>query len=684
MSDTLSKTEAAEQILELRKLITEHQYRYYVLDDPVISDAEFDGMFRKLHQLEEEFPELITSDSPTMRVGGKVSSSFRSVPHIGPVLSLSNAFDENELRRFDQRAKQLANSAKIDYVVEPKIDGISVILRYEEGKFALALTRGDGISGEDITVNIKTVQSVPLGLRDTQNQTPDFLEVRGEVFLPTNDFEKLNERRQKEGLSLFANPRNAAAGSLRQLDPKVSASRPLVALFYELRDIKGTHWQIPDNETGCLELLKKLGFPVPKYEYCSSLDKVISVIHQWQRNKNIFSYDIDGIVVKIQDRILGKKLGATGHSPRSQIAYKFPSEQVQTKVKDILAQVGRTGVVTPVAVLEPVTVSGSVVARANLHNEDLIKQKDIRIGDIVIVRKAGEIIPEIVEVVREKRTGDEKVFHMPEFCPSCSSPVMKFPDEIAHRCINLSCPAQVKERLIHFCSRDAMDIRGLGPSIIESLLQTGLVADAGDLYALKTNEVASLPRMGQKSAENLMYSIESSKKRPLAKLIYAFGIRNVGLHTADLISQKLKTLDRIMDANEESLMSIKEIGPGIAKAVVAFFETDSAKEIIRKLKIAGVEAVVAGASNESRDAFLSGKTFVITGTLKKFTRREISEFILKSGGKISSSVSRNTFALVVGSSPGSKLKRAMELGVQVFTEAEFLNLVEEWSGEIEN
>jgi DNA ligase (NAD+) len=674
MGDAVSREQAAREVAELRQLIAEHEYRYYVLDDPVISDAEFDKLFRKLQQLEAQYPELITPDSPTQRVGGQVSSAFRSVPHTRAVLSLANAFSEQELRAFDRRAREISGAQDLDYVVEPKIDGLSVILRYENARFTLALTRGDGLSGEEVTANVRTIGSVPLVLRNVPEGAPEYLEVRGEVFLPKEDFRKLNEEREQSGLPLFANPRNAAAGSLRQIDPKVTASRPLRVLSYEIREIRGD-FRMPGTETGCLELLKALGFPVPVYNYCRSIGEVIDVVSHWQEHRHSLPYDIDGMVVKVQDRALGDTLGTTGHSPRSQIAFKFPAEQVETKIQDIIVQVGRTGVLTPIAMLEPVTVSGSVVSRASLHNETLIREKDIRIGDIAILQKAGDIIPEIVAVVKERRTGDEKEFSMPEACPSCGSPVIKLVDEVAHRCINISCPAQLKEGLIHFCSRDAMDIRGLGPAIIESLLQAGLIKDAGDIYSLTQEDIAGLPGMGQKSSRNLIESIEASKSRPLPKLVYAFGIRHVGARTADLISRHLQSLDDIMDADEERLMQIEDVGPETAKAIVMFFRQDCVRQMIDKLRNAGVEAALGAQAYQDQAGPLSGRTLVLTGTLSSMTRHEAKEHIERLGGKVSSSVSRNTFALVAGSAPGSKLERARALGVRVMTEEEFLDLV---------
>lgn len=673
--DIISKEKALKRIEELRAAINEHNYRYYVLDSPIISDAEYDNLFQELKTLEEQYPEFITPDSPTQRVGGQVLSVFRSVPHSKPVLSLSNAFSEGEIREFDRRVKQLAGGAEVDYVVEPKIDGLSVILRYESGLLALGLTRGDGIIGEDVTANVRTIKAIPLSLRHREKSIPEYLEVRGEVYLPKQDFKKLNEEREEEGLPTFANPRNAAAGSLRQLDPRVTASRPLRAFFYEIREVRGEDWSLPRYQTQCLSWLKELGFPVAQFQHCKDIDQVISVLPEWEKKRHSLPYDIDGVVIKVNELEIATLLGSTGHSPRSQIAFKFPPEQVETKVKDIIVQVGRTGVVTPVAILEPVKVSGSTVSRATLHNEDFIKEKDIRIGDTVLIQKAGEVIPEIVSVVKEKRTGSEREFVMPTRCPACGSDLVKMPGEVAYRCTGMACPAQIKERLIHFASRDAMDIRGLGPRIVEALLSSGLVRDPGDLYFLKEEDLVELPRMGKKSAQNLVKSIENSKERSLDRLIFALGIRHVGKQTARILADRFGTLDELIEATEEELTTIPEIGPETARSIRVFLNTESMKEVVDKLKKAGVKAALGQEVRESKDGILKGKTFVITGTLKSMPRYEAEELIVSLGGHVSSSVSRNTYALIVGDSPGSKLDRAKELGVPTMTEDEFIQMI---------
>ncbi|QUL98025.1 MAG: NAD-dependent DNA ligase LigA [Candidatus Fermentithermobacillus carboniphilus] len=674
----VSREEAKRRIEELRKEILEHQYRYYVLDQPVISDHEFDLLFEELRALEEKFPDLVTPDSPTQRVGGGVSPSFVSVPHTAPVLSLSNAFSEGEVRTFDRRIRDLSRTEiSPEYVIEPKIDGLSVIIRYENGILALGLTRGDGLVGEDVTANIKTVKSIPLRLREEVLGCPDFLEVRGEVYLPKDDFKRLNEERQEKGLSTFANPRNAAAGSLRQLDPKVTASRPLRALFYEIRVIRGI--EPPRTEVQALSMLKAMGFPIPKYEFCHSIEDVVSRIERWREERHRLPYDTDGIVIKLNDLDVARSIGATGHSPRYQLAYKFPAEEVETKVLDIIVQVGRTGVLTPTAVLEPVSVSGSTVSRATLHNEDVIREKDIRIGDTVILRKAGEVIPEIVAVVKEKRTGREVEFRMPERCPACGAEVVRLPGEAAHRCTGLACPAQLKESLIHFASRDAMDIRGLGPSMVESLLEAQLVKDAGDLYFLEVEDIMKLPRQGKKSAENLVESIRASKERPLDRLIYALGIRHVGQQASYALAAEFETLDRFLNATEEELTKVPNIGPETARSIVLASRQESMKVIVAKLKKAGLKAAIGKSEKPAAtgEGPFSGKTVVVTGTIAGMTRKEAEDAIVALGGKVSSSVSKNTDFLVVGENPGSKLEKAKTTGVPIMSQTEFLKILAE-------
>lgn len=687
----MNEKEARERIEWLRREIREHQYRYYVLDAPTIPDSEYDKLYRELEDLERMFPSLVTPDSPTQRVGGEVSPAFRSVPHRTPVLSLSNAFTEGEVVAFVRRVYDLSGAkGPLDFVVEPKIDGLSIVLRYERGILSLGLTRGDGLTGEDVTRNVRTVKSVPLRLRDLPGgAVPEFLEVRGEIYLAKDDFARLNEEREAEGLSSFANPRNAAAGSLRQLDPRVTAKRPLKALFYEVREIempgnRGMLFPEPGElgfgpaatETGSLDLLKALGFPVPPYTKASSAEELIASISHWNEFRHTLPYDTDGIVIKLDDRELAQRLGSTGHSPRASLAYKFLPEQVETKVLDIILQVGRTGVLTPTAILEPVRVSGSTVSRATLHNEDVIREKDVRIGDTVVLQKAGDVIPEIVSVVKEKRTGREVEFRWPDKCPACGSDVVRYPGEVAYRCTGMSCPAQLREKLIHFASRDAMDIRGLGPAVVDALLDAGLVKDAGDIYTLTAEDIQSLPRQGEKSAEKLLAAIDESRGRPLARLIFALGIRHVGLSASYSLAEHFGSLDAFLEATPEELTQVPDIGPLTADSIVKARSQPSMKELISKLKAAGVKAALAAERPAQKAGGpLEGQTIVITGTLPGMTRQEAEEKIRELGGTVSSSVSRKTSFVVVGDNPGSKLDKARELGIRIVPAHEFVAMV---------
>lgn len=677
MPEDLRIEEVRKRVEMLRKEIREHQYRYYVLDSPTISDEEFDRLWNELVRLEEQYPELVTPDSPTQRVGGEVSSAFRAVPHTKPVLSLSNAFDEGDVRAFHRRLLSLtgAKEQEVRYVVEPKIDGLTVVLRYEGGKLSLGLTRGDGIQGEDVTANVRTIRSIPLVLRSEAGAIPDFLEVRGEVYLSKQDFAELNRRKEEAGEATFANPRNAAAGSLRQLDPRVTAERPLRALFYEIRAYEpGRPFRTQEEMLG---LLRSLGFPIPPYEVCESLSELLKAIEDWRERRHALPYDTDGIVIKVDDLELDAKAGATSHSPRAELAFKFPAEQVETRVLDIIVQVGRTGALTPVAILEPVRVAGSTVSRATLHNEDMVKEKDVRVGDWVILQKAGDVIPEIVSVLKDKRTGTEKEFSMPNKCPVCGADAVRLPGEAVTRCTGMACPAQIRESLIHFASRDGMDITGLGPSTVDSLVEAGLVKDAADLYFLKKEDLLKLPRMGEKSAENLLRAIENSKSRPLSRLIFALGIRHVGDRGADVLAEHFGSIDKLMKATEEDLLTIPDVGPETARSIATAFRQQSMKVLIEKLKKAGVRAATAAETPESYQGArpLAGKTYVITGTLSSMSRHEAEELLKSLGAKVGQDVSRNTDALVVGDKPGSKLDRARALGVKTMTEQEFLELV---------
>ncbi|MFO7154665.1 MAG: NAD-dependent DNA ligase LigA [Caldicoprobacter oshimai] len=658
--------QAREEIEKLREEIRKHDYYYYVLDQPVISDEEYDALMRRLMWLEQVFPELATPDSPTQRVGGQPSKAFGTVQHRVPMLSLANAFSEGELKDFDRRVRNAVGD-DVEYVVEYKIDGLSVALWYENGVFVRGATRGDGYTGEDVTENLKTIRSVPLKLNK-----PFTLEVRGEVFMSKKDFEVLNEQRREQGQPLFANPRNAAAGSLRQLDPRVTASRPLDIFIFNLQYIQDS--QMPETHCDALELLREIGFKVSPV-LCRSrhIDDVIDMCLEWHEKRHSLWFDIDGLVIKVNNLRQRDMLGATTKNPRWAIAYKFPAEQKETVIRDIIVQVGRTGVLTPTAVFDPVPVGGSIVSRATLHNEDYIKEKDIRIGDTVVIRKAGDVIPEVVEVKKEKRTGNEKPFVMPKRCPVCGADVIRLEGEAATRCTGNACPAQIKRLVIHFASRDAMDIQGMGPAVVNQLLDRGIIKDVADLYYLKYEDLIGIERMGDKSVRNLLEAIEQSKDRGLARLLFGLGIPLVGARAAQLIAQHFGHIDRIMKAKKEEFLEIEEIGNKIAESIVAFFKEEQNVRIIEKLKAAGVLMEQPGLS--LRDESLKGLTFVLTGTLSSYTREEATRLIEERGGKVSSSVSKKTSYVVVGENPGSKLEKARALGITILNEEEFKQLL---------
>ncbi|NLM52897.1 MAG: NAD-dependent DNA ligase LigA [Firmicutes bacterium] len=658
----MKREEAEKLVMELRQKIEEHNYRYYVLDDPIISDAEFDALMRQLQEIEKKFPDLITPDSPTQRVGGQVQAGFAQVVHQIPMLSLDNALNLHELREFARRAQNLVPHAQLEYVVELKVDGLAVSLQYENGLFVRGATRGNGEVGEDITHNLRTVKSIPLRLRE-----PVTVEVRGEVYMPRASFLQLNAEREKQGLPLFANPRNAAAGSLRQLDPKVAASRNLAMVTYALGaspDIKpATHYE-------ALMTLKRLGLRItPQIEIFQSVEEVMAYCESWRERRHDLPFDIDGLVIKINDLAVQEKLGATSKSPRWAIAYKFPAEQAETRVKEISVQVGRIGTLTPIAELEPVLLAGTVVKRASLHNEDILREKDVRIGDYVIVQKAGDIIPEIVSVVTAKRTGEEKPFTMPAHCPACGSAVTRLPGEVAVRCLNANCPAQVLERIVHFASRNAMDIEGLGVAGVQQLLEAGLIADVADIYELpkKRDALLQLERKAEKSVENLLAAIEASKKRPLWRLLYGLGIRFVGERTAKLLADHFGSLDEILAAAPEELEQVPEIGPKIARSIYEFASLKESRELIKRLRKAGLNFVQRKTGTSSLP--LQGKVFVLTGTLPTYSRDEATKLIEEAGGKVTGSVSKNTDYIVVGEKPGSKLAKAQNLGITVIDEA---------------
>lgn len=661
--------EARRKVEELRREIEKYDYYYYVLDSPLITDEEYDALYRQLLELEKRFPELVTPDSPTQRVGGRPRDEFRKVVHEVPMLSMDDVFSIEELRNFVNRVYKILER-EVDFTAELKIDGVAVALVYEDGRFVLGATRGDGRTGEDVTDNLRTIKSLPLRLREP---IPGRLEVRGEVYMTKEDFAVLNKAREEEGEQLFANPRNAAAGSLRQLDPNVTAKRRLRLFVYQV-----VNPQIYDisSQYQALTWLREKGFPTQGNErLCKNFDELVGYIDEWQDKRHTLSYATDGVVVKVDDLLTYDILGTTAKSPRWQVAFKYPAEEKRTRLLGIEVSVGRTGVLTPVAILEPVRLSGTLVQRASLHNEDEIRRLDVRIGDFVYVRKAGEIIPEVVRVDFSARTGREIPFSMPQNCPVCGAEVVRLMGEVAHRCPNRSCPAQLKEAIRHFASRDAMDIKGLGEKIVEQLVDKKLVAGFADLYKLTKEDLISLERMGPKSAENLINAINNSKNRPLFRLIYALGIRYVGLRTAEILAKRFKSMDRLMRASVEELSEIPGIGPQIASSIVAFFGDEKNVATINELAKIGIN--MAEEKEEPTYGPWEGWRIVFTGELERASRSEAEEIAKSLGAIPTSSVSRNVAMVVVGSNPGSKFAKAQELGVKIVDEQTFWKLVEE-------
>lgn len=669
----MDRQSAEKRTAELRDEIKRHNYLYYALDAPELTDAEYDALFRELAELEKEYPDLVTDDSPTQRVGGAPLDKFSQVGHRVPMLSLENAFDESEINDFDERIKRflaLPPEAEIEYVCEPKMDGLAVELVYENGEFAVGSTRGDGFVGEDVTQNLKTVKTIPLRL--SLADPPERFEVRGEVYLGLKAFQRLNEEREEAGEPPFANPRNAAAGSLRQLDPRVTAKRPLSIFCYAPGEVIGFEFA---SQSEFLSTVSKWGLPVnPLAGKVAGIKEVISFYREMETKRESLPYEIDGVVVKVDSFAMQKDLGEKTRSPRWAIAYKFPPRQAMTVVEEIVPQVGRTGVITPVARLRPVEVSGVLVSRATLHNWEEMEKKDIRTGDTVIVERAGDVIPAVVRVVVEKRTGGEKAVTMPEKCPECGSEVVKIPGEVAIRCLGLSCPAQIRESLIHFASRNAMDIDGLGDKYIEQLLRRGLVKNVADLYSLTREDFMQFDRMGDKLAENLLGAIDNSKKRELSRFVFALGIRHVGEHTARLLANAFGSLENLEKATEEELLSIREIGPQVAQSIVTFFRNPENIAVIEKMLDSGVRPAREEKKVGGRFA---GKTFVFTGSLTRFTRDEAKRMVESEGGNAAGSVSRKTDFVVAGAEAGSKLAKAAELGVKILGEEEFLELLKE-------
>lgn len=652
-----------QEIQSLRQELEQANYEYYVLDNPSMSDYDFDHKLRRLEELEEKYPELLTPDSPTQRVGGKVADGFQEVRHRVPLESLQDVFSVDELKEFDQRVRETLTD-EVEYDVEPKVDGLSVALEYVDGLFVRGATRGDGQVGEDVTENLKTIPSIPLRLPEALPR----LIVRGEVFMPKKSFEHLNAERELRGEALFANPRNAAAGSLRQLDPKIAASRKLDIRVFNIQWAEGRTFT---THTETLEYLQQQRFKVIPHDSCKTIDEVAAHIHAMGEGREQYAFDIDGAVVKVNNLADRSLLGSTAKFPRWAAAYKYPPEQKPSKVIDIVVQVGRTGVLTPKAVVEPVRLAGTTVTNATLHNQDFITEKDIRIGDTVLVQKAGEIIPEIVEVLREKRPEGTMPYHLPERCPVCGAPVARDEDGAHIRCTGAECPAQRLRHLVHFASRDAMDIEGLGPAVVEGLVGAELVKGPGDLYHLTAESVAALERMGKKSAENLITAIERSKTAGLGRLLFAFGIRQVGQKAGKVLAAHFGTLDALMAATEEELTAVPDVGAITARNLLDWFSNEQSRHLIETLREAGVSFVSNEAPVGDR---LSGKTFVLTGTLERFTRDEASAMIEAQGGKVSGSVSKKTSYLVAGEAAGSKLKKATELGIPVLSEEEFLKL----------
>lgn len=661
---------AKQRAEDLTKLLNEHGHRYYVLDDPIVPDAQYDQWMKELVDLEAAYPELITPYSPTQRVGAEPLPYFEKVEHASPMLSLGNAFSEDDLREFDERIKKAAGEDQVAYVCELKIDGLAVSIQYQNGYFHRGATRGDGQTGEDITQNLKTIHALPLSL--TQ---PETIEVRGEAYMPKKAFEQLNQKREQQGETLFANPRNAAAGSLRQLDPKLAAERSLSIFLYSMGQKDEARFQ---THTEVLQFLQQQGFKVnPEYQRVESIEEVLAYVERWSNQRSTLDYEIDGIVIKVDDLRLREKMGNTAKSPRWAIAYKFPAEEAITYLQSIELRVGRTGVITPTAILEPVQLAGTTVKRASLHNEDMIKEKDILLGDQVIIRKAGDIIPEVVGVLYDQRTGNEKPFVMPTECPECDSQLVRLEGEVALRCLNPRCPAHIREGLIHFVSRGAMNIEGLGEKVVTQLFEHGLIKDVADLYQLEPSSLLKLERMGEKSVHNLLQAIELSKQNSLERLLFGLGIRFVGMKGATILAKHFRTMDALIAADRDQLMAIDEIGPKMADSVVAFFAKPEVRQTIEKLRRHGVNLQFRGRTEQNIDHELAGKTVVLTGKLNHFTRDEATRRLEELGATVTKQVSKKTDILIAGEKAGSKLRKATELEIEIWDEKMLLSKISE-------
>ena len=663
---------AKHEIEELRDKLRHHEYLYYVLDQPEISDAAYDRLMKRLEELEAAHPELITQDSPTVRVGGRPRAGFQTMQHARPMLSLDNAFSYDQLRDFDRRVRQGSGREKIEYIAEHKFDGLSISLQYENGGLARGVTRGDGRTGEDVTPNVKTIRSIPLRVDLAalkKLKLPPRFEVRGEVLMTRKAFEAMNKQQEESGGKIFVNPRNAAAGSVRVLDPSITARRRLEFFAYYLL-VDG---EVPfAKHSDSLEALKQLHFRASEdWKLCDGIEEVFKYCDAWEPKREGLAYEIDGVVIKVNSLGIQRELGYTAKAPRWAIAYKYPARQETTVVNDIRVQVGRTGTLTPVAVLEPVQVGGVTVSRSTLHNMDEIDRLGLQIGDTVLIERAGEVIPHVLKVTKEGR--NRRPFRMPKNCPECGSAIHRAEDEVAYRCVNAACPAKRKESLLHFASRHAMDINGLGDKIVDQLVDKGMVKDVADLYTLKLDDVANLDRMGEKSARNLLDQIAASKKHALARLIYALGIRMVGERTGQLLADRFSSLDELAEATEDQLFEVTEVGPKVAAAIAEFFSESANQKIIKKLDKAGVRPTVEKRVMKSQK--FAGKSFVFTGSLANRSREEAGQLVMQHGAKVSGSVSKKTAFVVVGADPGSKYDKAKELGVPVLTEPEFEKLL---------
>lgn len=669
IDDTKDIEKARKRIEKLREEIRHHNYKYYVEDNPEISDYEYDELFEELKTLEEEFPELITEDSPTQRIGSEKIDAFETVEHKAKMLSLDKSHSEQSLRDFDKKIRRALQKSQIEYVIEPKIDGLGIALYYEGKKLLRGATRGDGAKGEDITANLKTIMAIPLKI-STETSLTTF-EVRGEVYMPKNAFHELNNSRIDKGEEPFANPRNAASGMVRHKDPIEVAERPLDIFTYALSYTKDQKFK---THLETLKELQKAGFKVNEYEKVNGISAVINKINDWEQKKERLNYEIDGIVIKVNDLRSHDILGSTTHHPRWAIAYKYPPNRKTTKIKNIKIMVGRTGKLTPVAILEPIHLAGTKVSRASLHNEDEIKKLDVRIGDVVLVEKAGKIIPQIIKVIKEQRQDDGKKFEMPHKCPVCDSAAKRFNGEVARKCMNAQCPAQIKQRIRHWGERNAMNIDGLGPKLLDKLVDNNMIKNFADLYKLNISDLQKIERMGKKSSENLLNEIEKSKQEGLTRVLYGLGIPYVGKHIARVLTENVQTIDKLMEISEKRLKQIDEIGPEIAQSVVSFFSEEKNRDLIKQLKKEGIQMK---SKEYQLEQILDGINFVFTGALDKYTRNEASEEVRKFGGKVSSIVSGKTDIVVRGKNPGSKLEKAKENGVRILNEEQFIQLLED-------